>query len=263
MKPLDAFYRCATNGASPYCKPCSADYKRKGDKTRAQITADVYPSEGTRRCAGCLDTKPIEAFNIARSGKIRPRCKLCQYEGYKAWAERKTGEPLLPKADRCAAQRARRFPTPDTAICSACKSEKPLDQFGVLAGGAVRRQCKKCRSLVEAASYAARKVEAAVKRAAYKANNLDRLRAYARAGAKRRRAAKAGVDVTLTEAEWLGVLDRYGHRCLRCGATERLSIDHVVPISKGGAHSVENVQPLCIPCNSSKHTKIIDYRAAA
>lgn len=49
--------------------------------------------------------------------------------------------------------------------------------------------------------------------------------------------------------------------CLRCGTTENLSMDHVVPVAKGGKHSISNAQVLCRSCNSWKHTKIVDFRA--
>lgn len=43
--------------------------------------------------------------------------------------------------------------------------------------------------------------------------------------------------------------------CVACGSTENIEIDHVIPISRGGLHSVGNLQPLCMRCNRSKLNK--------
>lgn len=49
------------------------------------------------------------------------------------------------------------------------------------------------------------------------------------------------------------VLQRDGHACQYCGYQgERLSIDHVLPRSRGGADSWENVTTACLPCNVRK-----------
>lgn len=48
------------------------------------------------------------------------------------------------------------------------------------------------------------------------------------------------------------VYDRDGHRCLRCGSTEHLSLDHIVPWSRCGPDTVGNLQTLCRSCNSKK-----------
>ena len=52
----------------------------------------------------------------------------------------------------------------------------------------------------------------------------------------------------------------HGKRCLKCGALDRITLDHVVPIYHGGLNEIENLQPLCFSCNSKKRTNIIDYR---
>lgn len=41
-------------------------------------------------------------------------------------------------------------------------------------------------------------------------------------------------------------------KCANCETTERLSLDHIVPLSKGGIHDLDNWQCLCVPCNSRK-----------
>lgn len=66
-----------------------------------------------------------------------------------------------------------------------------------------------------------------------------------------------------THEEWLQIKIKHNNTCLCCLKKEpeiKLTIDHVIPLSKGGLNICENIQPLCQSCNSKKHAKIIDYR---
>lgn len=45
-------------------------------------------------------------------------------------------------------------------------------------------------------------------------------------------------------------------RCVQCGATSYLEFDHIIPHSKGGANTVNNVQLLCRNCNLQKSDRI-------
>jgi 5-methylcytosine-specific restriction endonuclease McrA len=40
--------------------------------------------------------------------------------------------------------------------------------------------------------------------------------------------------------------------CRDCGATADLTVDHIVPVARGGGHERHNLQVLCRPCNSRK-----------
>ncbi len=67
----------------------------------------------------------------------------------------------------------------------------------------------------------------------------------------------------LTAQQWESIKRKFAYTCLRCRQREpeiKLTIDHVIPISKGGSKNPENVQPLCKRCNSIKHAKTLDYR---
>jgi 5-methylcytosine-specific restriction endonuclease McrA len=74
-----------------------------------------------------------------------------------------------------------------------------------------------------------------------------------RARAQRRRArrvAAAGND--LTNEEWAELEQRWGC-CAYCGATDaHLQRDCVLPISRGGRYTLDNVAPACRTCNASK-----------
>lgn len=52
------------------------------------------------------------------------------------------------------------------------------------------------------------------------------------------------------------VYSRDGGRCVYCGSTENLQLDHIIPFSKGGATTLENLQLLCQKCNLEKSNKI-------
>lgn len=52
------------------------------------------------------------------------------------------------------------------------------------------------------------------------------------------------------------VYKRDGGRCVYCGATQNLQLDHIIPFSKGGATTLENLQLLCQKCNIEKSNKI-------
>jgi len=82
---------------------------------------------------------------------------------------------------------------------------------------------------------------------------------------RNRNARKRGATGTITRQEFQDLCIQYDFRCLRCGANGKrpdveLTIDHVIPITKGGENSIGNAQPLCRSCNSSKHTQTTDYR---
>ena len=52
------------------------------------------------------------------------------------------------------------------------------------------------------------------------------------------------------------VYRRDGGRCVYCGSTENLQLDHIIPFSKGGATILENLQLLCQKCNLEKSNHI-------
>ncbi|NDJ25675.1 HNH endonuclease [Nostoc sp. B(2019)] len=52
------------------------------------------------------------------------------------------------------------------------------------------------------------------------------------------------------------VLKRDNHTCQYCGSTKHLTLDHVIPRSKGGQHSWDNVVTACEKCNSIKSDRL-------
>ncbi len=48
------------------------------------------------------------------------------------------------------------------------------------------------------------------------------------------------------------VMARDGGRCVRCGSPQALKYDYILPLSKGGANTVQNLRLLCANCSSLK-----------
>ena len=69
----------------------------------------------------------------------------------------------------------------------------------------------------------------------------------------------------LGRAEYVGVLrkedmqilfKRYNYKCALCYSREDLTIDHIIPLIKGGTNDLSNLQILCRHCNLRKRDLI-------
>jgi 5-methylcytosine-specific restriction endonuclease McrA len=69
-----------------------------------------------------------------------------------------------------------------------------------------------------------------------------------------------------TTEEWLALVEACGNKCVCCGTPAAdlnggsLCKDHITPIYSGGSDGLENIQPMCRNCNSSKGSDAHDYR---
>lgn len=78
-----------------------------------------------------------------------------------------------------------------------------------------------------------------------------------------RRARERGSEGSFTRQEWKTLCARFANRCLCCGdhsSDSKLTVDHVVPVSKGGSSYISNIQPLCLRCNTKKGARFGDFR---
>jgi 5-methylcytosine-specific restriction endonuclease McrA len=76
----------------------------------------------------------------------------------------------------------------------------------------------------------------------------------------RKQAVSIMKDANSRDALRLELYRKYGRQCVKCHSTKHLTIDHILPISKGGESVLKNLQILCRSCNEEKDTRIIDYR---
>lgn len=173
--------------------------------------------------------------------------------------------------------------------CQKCKTVKPFAEFAL--GGKKGRLYSYCRLCNAAKAKAWRVLNRERHRAVSleshyrnreKNNAMDRARyladtaGYCKRAAEYRKAnpvkvlicfhawrgAREGAEGSFTVAEWIDLCNRFGNKCLACGKPE-VTVDHVVPLSKGGSNDISNIQPLCMSCNQKKHVQSIDYRLTA
>jgi 5-methylcytosine-specific restriction endonuclease McrA len=81
-----------------------------------------------------------------------------------------------------------------------------------------------------------------------------------RKNALRRGAVERGDPVQIG-----ALLEAYGHRCGICAEPlgDDVHFDHIVPISRGGHHGMDNVQPTHGTCNRKKFNSLNYERRAS
>ena len=133
-------------------------------------------------------------------------------------------------------------------VCKAARSEYMAEY----------RAANKNKLAASAAAWrAANKDKIATQKAAWRAANPDKQAAKR----QRRRARKANNGIyTVTDRDIARLKQRHHHECFYCGGHHRdspLTIDHIIPIHRGGRHAIGNLIPACKSCNSSKHASLL------
>lgn len=219
-------------------------------------------------CSKCGETKPLTEFSPdkRRIDGRSSHCRQC-HRSYEVLHPR----PLKPKLQ-----------SGDSKTCNRCGTTKPVEQFvRCKDGDGYRNQCKGCHYATTNTWRAQNKEH----RREYDRRNYDRLsqqqrewaarnhdrilakrrlryktpRAllYARLRAHERRVVKSG---TVTPDQ-IAALHQQQGRCYYCkkpfNNRRNATIDHVIPLSKGGQHNISNIVLACWPCNNKKRAQIV------
>jgi len=165
--------------------------------------------------------------------------------------------------------------------CSKCGLTKAVSQFrkNVRSKDGLRSECKACTAVYDKKWREAHREQHAASDKQYREANREKRAAYNKrwrdanpesvaAYGKRWRDANAEkcaaqqhcrrarkVAATVEDFDIMEAWERDGYTCAYCGSTEDLTIDHIVPLSRGGAHSFDNLTVACGTCNNSKGAK--------
>lgn len=173
----------------------------------------------------------------------------------------------------------------DIQQCSICKEQKPLEQFHKNKNkkNGVSVTCKPCainrsrsweKNNPDRVNENSRKqyhkdIEKSRKNRRARvnrwySNNSEKVIAKTRAwniknpeskriSEQKRRSAKIGNGVfKISKKEILKIISS---ACVACGSYDKITMDHIIPLSRGGTHSIGNLQPLCFSCNASKNNR--------
>lgn len=255
IKPFEQFSKRArsTDGMQNTCKPCMAAYgqtpeARERDRQRYRKLMATNPEKRRATARAWLAANPDKAKQMAIRARSKPEYRLRQ----KQWADiDRKRNPERYKAN------------------NARYRQRNAEKIKL------RRERRRERRLEEARLYRlAHHKELIRKNREYRIANLAKERARSRRYHERKpevaykstltyRARKRGAFVEHIQPQV--VYDRDKGVCGICQrpvSKSVMSIDHVIPLARGGAHSYANVQLAHKRCNSKKHTKTMAELAA-
>lgn len=93
----------------------------------------------------------------------------------------------------------------------------------------------------------------------WRIDNPKKWRICHRASTRAYKIRKKNASGSLKKHDWAILLEIYNWTCPMCWKKEpeiHLSVDHKIPLSKGGTNYLDNIQPLCLNCNAKKGSKI-------
>jgi 5-methylcytosine-specific restriction endonuclease McrA len=255
--------RATKDGLQIHCRPCFNEMARQRRKT----TPPVFSEKQCSRCNRILGAELFRSF--------RAECKECE-----------RSDRLQRYVSRSAAWRR----TEGTKLCVHCQAIKSTVEFRREPGtpDGLSYSCLVCTKVYRANYHAKnREMENAANRLRAKANpnaTLASRRAYyrnnrrklldvasarhaanpefSRIRAGRRRAILRSAilgDQQAVAAFYALVKNSETINCHWCGeVTEKQGrhVDHIIPLAKGGTHSVDNLCCSCATCNFSKGSKL-------
>lgn len=87
------------------------------------------------------------------------------------------------------------------------------------------------------------------------ARNLDRRRDQVRIYQSKRRSKIKHSGDRFTADQLAQRFSVFGDKCVYCGVGGKMTMDHVIPMSRGGRHILSNIRPACLSCNCRKQAR--------
>ena len=189
-----------------------------------------------KKCSKCGKYKPLRDFNKRKRGKygVRSECRICQNEGSIEYRQNNS---------EAISQRNKKYRENNKEKIATYHKERYQNN-------------KKQISDYHKKYYQINREEILEKHKVY--NNTTKGQIAILNGRARRRAKECGEGVT--KEQWLEMMNFFEWKCAYSGKylgkeISARSIDHIIPLNKGGEHEVWNTVPMYRPYNCSKQDK--------
>jgi len=197
--------------------------------------------EESKTCTKCQETKSTESFNrdkTRRDGRF-PHCRACVKEYSAKYYQKNSAQIKAKVREYQAANSDKRIEISRRWRANNLEKNRQYQ----------RDWMRQYRAENPLSHRRWQKNPEALKQ--WRADNPDKVILQK----QRRRIRELGAESYQIRAmEIARLLQR---SCIYCGSKQDIQIDHVVPLAKGGRHSIGNLAPACKPCNVRKSAKFL------
>lgn len=216
-----------------------------------QKRKDELLAKGLKVCVKCGRELPVEQFNKDKSKKdgLHGRCKECDNQYHRSRRKGKgKGKSKAILLD----------PVTGLKKCSCCEQYKPASEFhkDKNKDDGLDPTCKECHKLY----YQENKQQRQQHQQQYYQTPQGQIALFNGYAKRRKREETQGAGIT--KEQWLEMMQFFDFKCAYSGilvsTKNNRSIDHIVPLVKGGEHEVWNCVPMDKSLNKSKQDKDLE-----
>jgi hypothetical protein len=220
-----------------------------------------------KKCSRCKKVKDSSEFGIRASSKdgLDSRCLQCNRECAKLSRDKNKAKGKIINAVSVT-----------NKLCPTCRIEKSTDCFGTNPSSkdGLRNECKECRNTKTRIRYAndpdfreSESVRAAQVYVGNREHIINRTNRWSKnnpekkVGQRHKRQARLYGQIEFDlPIDFISVLRKsQNNKCVYCSRDDaKLTVEHMLPLSRGGKHCIENIVLACTTCNFSKHNKTLE-----